>query len=126
MIRPIRPGEAEKYVGHVIVSRWCRAIVFGYALDKGDGNIDGIGLVTIGEDDRCWLWLDLRQMLPAIVLHRRARQVIEALRSAGVKRLQCFCETGGAERWLKRLGFRPHHFEVHPTGQNRDVWVCDL
>lgn len=96
----------------------------GFAAER-DGELVAIGTVTWDRWGRCWAWYNSREQLPAITMHRRAREMMGWLREAGEPALYAICHPGipGSVKWLERLGFVLDVNLTHPKGP---VYRCDL
>lgn len=102
---------------------WCIEWV-SYVLER-DGDLLALGSVVWDCWGRTWGNFDCRVPISRFLMHRMAVKVIGDLRAIGVKSLHAYADenTEGAEKWLRRLGFKPGL--VLPPDPRR-VWVCAL
>jgi hypothetical protein len=75
---------------------------------------------------RCWVSVDMRKPLPAIVLHRNAKRLLARLAQVGEPIVFAFSDPRQpkADRWLRRLGFEIDVSVPGPAGW--PVWSMRL
>jgi hypothetical protein len=115
------------YVGAPPPVEWSCGEVWGCVAER-DGRMVAIAVATEDRDGRLWLWVNVRETVPAIVLHRHGLKLMRSLRDGGHAMVHAFCDPrlSTAERWLRRVGFLPGPKWPHPTGEKRTVWQCNL
>jgi hypothetical protein len=103
---------------------WCVVDPVGYAAER-DGKVVAIGAVTWDRWKRCWGWYNCREKLPAITMHRYAKEALHFLSKQGEPAMYAICNAGvpGAAKWLERLGFVRDETLTHELGP---VYRCDL
>jgi hypothetical protein len=101
--------DLRAWVGRMPPVEWCIAEnIVGYTAERAS-EIVGLGFVTWDEYGRAWGWLEKREALPTLMMHRKAKAMLALLRDVGEPALYAFCSQTipGSEKWLRRLGFVP-------------------
>ena len=82
--------------------------------------IVGIGGVAYSEQGEAIGFLDLRERLPAIALHRAARRFLAVLKEVGEPSILTYCDDALplAKKWLTHLGF----IETSTQIEGRSIW----
>ena len=109
----------------VLPEEWRIGPPVGFAAER-DGQLVAIGTVTWDKWGRAFGWYNCPgQPLPAITMHRCAREAMRWLREAGEPAMYAICHPGipGSAKWLERLGFVVDDDLKHPRG---DVYRCTL
>jgi hypothetical protein len=127
VVRSAGADDFTAYAGPPPPAEWCSGEVQGCVAER-DGRMVAIAVATEDREGRFWLWVNVRETVPAIVLHRHGLRLLRSLRDSGHTMIHAFCDPRlpTAERWLRRVGFRPGPLWPHPTGEKRTVWKCDL
>lgn len=123
-IRRATADDARAIAGGTLPADWCIGAPVGWAAER-DGEVIALGAVTWDRYGRAWGWFSGSGAVPAITMHRKAREMLAMLREAGEPTLYAICNTAipGADTWLRRLGFveaPDMHSEAGP------VWQCNL
>lgn len=115
--------DFRAYTGREPGPPWCEQW-FGF-IGEEDGRMIGLGIISRDEHGRIWGWVENREPVSPFMLHRAVKSVIGGLQRSGVTSLHAYCSQsiGGAEKWLRRLGFRPEPDLT--TDPNHPVWVCE-
>lgn len=127
LIRRGGDWDFQSYVGRPYSPDWCVDTPTGFVAEE-NGKIVAVAMVSRDIRGKHWLWYNARVPLSAVAIHRRARRLLDELREDGIGRLWCFCDEREptAERWLRRLGFRPQERLLHPSGVEKIAWLCPL
>lgn len=79
-----------------------------YAAEQ-DGQLIALGTVFWDAAGRVWVAFDKRGDISAFTMHRLALRTLKHLRDIGTDVIHAECDEciPGADKWLRRLGFRP-------------------
>jgi hypothetical protein len=118
--RPATADDFRRFVGGDPPPIWLGLVA------EENGEIVGAGVVFWDELGRAWGSYSARRALPPVTMHRAARRVLAALEAVGEPALYTFCSRTivGAQKWLRRLGFKP--LPELTTDPNHPVWVCTI
>lgn len=121
-VRPASPADIRAYGGRDLPPECVETVA--YLAERG-GVVVALGGISWDKWGRVWGWYDSRERVSAFTMHRLARRMIGHLRGIGVGTLHAYCDDGvpSADRWLRRLGFRPA--PIVP-GAAEPVWTCSL
>lgn len=120
-IRPATDDDARVFAPElpVWVIEWA-----GWVAER-NGEVVALGIVGWDQWGRVWGFYDSRERLSAFTMHRMARKIMGHVREIGIHELHAYCSdvVPNAEKWLRRLGFRPS-IVLPPVPQA--VWTCSL
>ncbi len=120
-----RASDFRRYFGVEPAPAWCiEGKIIGHVAERG-GELVAVGLVSWDQYGRAWGWYSVRERVPEIIIFRQARAMLALLRSVKEPALYVFSDprVPQAEKWLRRLGFRPAPGIVEPKVE---AWKCDL
>jgi hypothetical protein len=123
----VREGKGKDFRAYVnggdFPKDWCADEPEGLAVFD-DGRLIAIAMVTIDDLGRTWIWFHQKVRLSGMVLHRHAKELVDTLVKNG-RKVHVFVDPNepGAEKWVRRLGFKPAGTTTHPDGQEKTVWT---
>lgn len=125
VLRLATADDLRSFYGCEPSAEWCAAPPAGHVATR-DGRDIAIGVVTLDRYGRVWGWFDMREPLPAVLVHRYARRLLAALRQDGIEALHAICDRRKprAEAWLRRLGF--HEDDEMTRDPAYPVWTCKI
>lgn len=130
-LRPVRVDDVRAYTGEDLIPDYATMPPFGWVAEAG-GELVGIGFVVWDKWGRAWGSFNRRSdadgkpYVPALLVHKKAKEMIDWLREAGQPALYAECSQTipGAAKWLERLGFK--HDPVLSANNRLPVFVCTL
>ena len=89
-LRQASAADVRAYTtGHAVDPAW--APFFrdwrGYVAER-DGRPLGLGVVSLDREGRVWAWVNIREQLPAAMVHRNAAKMLALLRQAGAEEVR--------------------------------------
>lgn len=123
-VRPATAADFRAWCGREPDAAWhCQ---WQGVLVERDGIPVAIGVMSLDPWNRVWLWTDMREPLPPVMLHRTVLDCLDEMLRRGITIVHCYRneEISGSERWLRRLGFVPAPEVGGPF--DKMVWKCTL
>jgi hypothetical protein len=79
----------------------------GFCAKRDDGKIVAFAFCFLDPHGRVWVGIDNAAQVPPLMLHRKIREMLTALREEGVGEVFACCDEriARAAEWLRRLGF---------------------